>query len=330
MGLRVALIGGAGHVGYVTEGLKALPEASLCAVAPGCPEEDISLLQCLGAAPGVTVYTDYRDLLARERPDIVAVSPFYHLHAEATVAALQAGAAVYCEKPLALTLESLARVRAAVASSGRPLGIMLNYRYLPAFLTARRLVAAGAIGTPTVGYAQKSYKRGRRPDFYRQRSTFGGIIPWVGIHAIDFTRWISGCEMVSVDARHVKLHYPEYPGMEDAATCQYALDNGGSVVLSFDFLRPAGAPSHGDDRLRLVGDRGALEIRGDRLELIDAEGAREVAPESPTLGPFADFAESVRDPRHACAISAAEALRATEIALRSRDAADSGQRQALV
>jgi predicted dehydrogenase len=329
MALRVALIGTTGHVNYVTEGLQALPEATLCALAPGCPEEDPGRLQRL-AGSRARLYSDYRELLARERPDIAAVSPPFHLHAEITCAALRAGAAVYCEKPLALTLETLADVKSALGETGRPLGIMLNYRYLPAFVTARRLVAEGALGEPTVGYAQKSYRRGVRPDLYRQRSTFGGITPWVGIHAIDFLRWVSGREYRSVMAHHVKLHFPEYPGMEDAATCLYELDNGGSVVMSFDFLRPAGAPTHGDDRLRLLGDRGALEIRDENsLELITAEGRREMPLDRPPWGPFADFARAVLDPAHGCLIAAAEAIRVTEIALKTRDAADSGQRVCL-
>jgi predicted dehydrogenase len=316
MPLRVALIGGAGHVNYVTEGLKALPGAVLCAVAPGSPDEDLARLQRL-AGEAACVYRDFRELLAAERPDLAAVSPSFHLHAEITCAALRFGAAVYCEKPLALTLESLAQVKAALAETGRPLGIMLNYRYIPVFVTARRLVAEGAIGEPTVGYAQKSYKR----------ETFGGIIPWVGIHAIDFLRWVSGREYRSVVAHHAKLHFPDYPGMEDAATCLYELDNGGSAVMSVDFLRPPGAPSHGDDRLRLLGERGALEIRGENsLELITAEGVRTVPPDTPPHGPFADFATAVQDPAHRCAISAADAIRVTEIALKTREAADSGQR----
>ena len=101
MSLRVALIGGAGHINYVTEGVRALPEARICAVAPGCPEEDPSRLQRAAGGTGVTTYADYRELLATERPDIAAVSPFYHLHAEITCAALLAPPLL--RKPLALT-----------------------------------------------------------------------------------------------------------------------------------------------------------------------------------------------------------------------------------
>lgn len=327
MTLRIGLIGASGHANYVTEGIRELGDAALVAVAPGCPEEDGDRLRRIGGETAV-FYADYRELL-EEDLDIVAVNPFFYLHAEITVAALRAGIAVYCEKPLALDLVSLMQVREAWIQSGFPLGIMLNFRYQPAFHTARKLVAEGAIGTPTVAYGQKSYKRGKRPDFYRRRATFGGITPWVGIHAIDWVRYVTGIDYRAVASHHSKLHCPDYPEMEDAATCLYELANGGTAVMSFDFLRPAGAPSHGDDRLRILGERGALEIREDLgLQLITAEGVQNIELQAPPHGPFADFARSVLDPDHVCLISPADALRVTEIALRTRDAADLGTRVA--
>ncbi len=324
MTLRVGLVGGAGHVNYVTDGIRELGDAALVAVAPGCPEEDGERLRKIGGGTA-TYYADYHELLPQV--DIVAVAPFFYLHAEITVAALRAGCAVYCEKPLALDHASLAQVREAWTTSKKPLGIMLNFRYYPTFFTARKLVAEGAIGTPTVAYGQKSYKRGKRPDFYRKRETFGGITPWVGIHAIDWVRYVAGVEYRSVMSQHSKLHCPDYPDLEDAATCLYELANGGTAVMSFDFLRPAGAPSHGDDRLRILGGEGAIEVREDLgLELITATGVERIEPQKPALGPFADFARSVLDPHHTCLISSEDALRVTEIALRTRDAADTGAR----
>lgn len=324
MTLRIGLVGAAGHVNYVTDGIRELGDAALVAVAPGCPEEDGERLRRIGGETA-TYYADYHDLLSKV--DIVAVAPFFYLHAEITVAALQAGCAVYCEKPLALDHASLGQVREAWNASGRPLGIMLNFRYYPTFFTARRLVAEGAIGTPTVAYGQKSYKRGKRPDFYRRRETFGGITPWVGIHAIDWVRYVAGIDYRSVTSLHSKLHCPDYPDLEDAATCLYELANGGTAVMSFDFLRPAGAPSHGDDRLRILGELGAIEVRDDLgLELITATGVERIEAQGPEHGPFADFALSVLDPGHACLISSEDALRVTEIALRTRDAADTGTR----
>jgi len=328
MPMRIGIIGGAGHIGYVVAGLAELEDAVICAVAPGCAEEDIEIVKSrAGGAPDAKAYADYRELLDRERPDIVAVSPFYYLHAEVSCEALKRGTAVYCEKPLALTLEALEQVRRAHEESGAPVGMMLDFRYQPAFHTARKLVEAGAIGTPTVGYSQKSYKRGTRPEFYRKRATFGGIIPWVGIHAIDWFRWVSGQEYVSVCGHHAKLHRPDYPEMEDAATCLFELENGGTAVMSFDFLRPQGAATHGDDRLRVLGEKGAIEARGrDWLELVTEQGAEQVPVEAPERGTFADFALSVLDTDHVCRITSADALRVTEIVLRARDAADRHER----
>ena len=328
MTLRIAIIGGAGHIDYVPSGIDELGDARLCAVARGSASDDLEhIRRAARAAPGVPSYDDYREMLDRERPDLVVVLPEFHLHAEITADALRRGIPVLSEKPLALTLESLAQVREEQRASGAPLGMLLPFRYAPAFYTARRLVREGAIGEPTVGYAQKSYKRGVRPDFYRRRETFGGIIPWVGIHAIDWFQWVSGRAYRAVTASHSKLHFPDYPEMEDAATCLFELDNGGTAVMSFDFLRPAAAPTHGDDRLRLVGDNGAIDVHGaERIEFIAADRVTPVTAEKPPFGMVADFALSVADGKHVCAIGTEDAIRITEIALRTRDAADSRSR----
>ena len=269
-------------------------------------------------------------MLDDEKLDIVGVSPFYYLHAEVTREALRRGIAVFAEKPLALTLESLDEIRRAQQETGALIGIMLSFRYAPSFHTAHKLIEEGAIGEPTVGYSQKSYKRGDRPEFYKKRETWGGIIPWVGIHAIDWFWWVSGREYVAVSGHHSKLHRPDYPGMEDAATCLFELDNGGTVVMSFDYLRPTGADTHGDDRLRLLGEKGAIEARGqDYLQLITEDGAEDVPLENPEHGIFADFALSVTDKDHVCRIPTDEAIRITEIALKARDAADRHERVVL-
>ena len=332
MTIRIGIIGASGHFGYVLDGLRQMPDAQLVAVAPGCPEEDIGKLLANPAvvAAQPAVYGDYREMLDRGRLDVVAVNPFYYLHDTISAEALRRGVAPFCEKPLALDLRALEALRQVQQAVGLPVGIMLAFRYEPRFYTAQRLVAAGAIGEATVGYAQKSYKLGTRPVFYKKRETFGGLIPWVGIHAIDWFQFVSGRRYVAVTARHSNLHAPQYPGTEDNAACLFELDNGGSAVMSFDFLRPAGAPSHGDDRLRLIGSQGCLDIREPGvLEVITREGPQAVTPEPPPLGIFADWARSVLDRGHRCLLPTEEAFAITEVALKAREAADRGVRVTL-
>lgn len=331
MTMRIAIIGGSGHWTIARDGLAERPEAHLCAVAPGHADEDIAALL---ADPDIARraparYGDYRDLLEKERPDIVVVNPFYHLHAAVTLAALMAGAHVFSEKPLALNLAELAAIDRARLASGRLVSMMLGFRDDPLFRAARRLVREGAIGEPLAGYAQKSYKLGVRPSMYNRRETFGGIIPWVGIHAIDWFRWVSGVEYAAVTAFHRNCHAPQHPGMEDVAGCLFELANGGSAVMSFDYLRPETASTHGDDRLRLVGAAGCLDIAGTGSFVTDARGTRVLDPAPPTCGIFADVLDAAARGGEARVVTSDEAIAVTRLALLAREAADTGRRIAL-
>lgn len=328
MATRIAIIGGSGHWDLVCDGIFDVPDAHLCALAPGSPGEDLSQLLAheIVARHAPVRYDDYLTLLTREAPEVVCVNPYYHLHAEVTIAALRHGAHVFCEKPLALDLPTLNTVVTVQREAERQIGMMLSFRGDSRFFTARHLVHAGAIGEPLVGYAQKSYKLGTRPPLYNRRETFGGIIPWVGIHAIDWFRWVSGVEYAAVTAYHRNCHAPQHPGMEDVAGCLFELANGGSAVMSFDYLRPAAAATHGDDRLRLVGTEGSLDICEQVVLLTDGRGTRACELVEPEHGLFADFLYAVVDHQHPCLVPTADAVNITRIALLARDAADTGAR----
>ncbi len=328
---HIAIVGCSGHWGYVLEGLHELPGAQLVAIAPGCSEEDMSgLIEHPGVrAYDPVLYDDYRQMLDAQKPDIVCVNPFFYLHSEVSLECLRRGIHAFSEKPLAIELDALEQLRTARRKSGAGLGMMLNYRYDPRFHTARRLVTEGAIGEPALGYAQKSYRFGTRPRYYADRATFGGLIPWVGIHAVDWFQWVSGVPYTAVSARHANRAHPDYPGLEDSATCLFDLANGGSAVMSFDYLRPSGAPTHGDDRLRLVGTSGVIEIRGEGgLILTDGSSQHEVETLSPERGLFADFVASALTGSE-CAITPEDALDITRTCLLARQSADTGQRVTL-
>ena len=323
------MVGVSGHPNLVLDGIRETPRVELVAVASGSCDESLTSFVASAAAVGVCpkVYEDYRHMLDDERLDVLAVTPPFYQHSHVSIEALQRGCAVYCEKPAAISHEDLDKVRSAWQASGKPFGLMLNFRYDHCFYTAHQLVRDGLIGDPVLAYGQKTYRFGQRPDFFRKRDTSGGLIPWVGIHAIDWCRWVSGRQYTAVTANHANAATPEYPGMEDHAACLFEFDNGGSAVMAFDFLRPEGAATHGDDFLRLTGTRGYLEVRSPQgLQVVTAEGPVPVSLSRPEYGPFADFLHSVMDPRHVCLVSAEDSFAVTEIALRTRDAADGGQR----
>jgi predicted dehydrogenase len=93
------------------------------------------------------VYDDYREMLERERPELVSVVIPDHLHTAPVLAAIELGArGILCEKPLATSLDEADQMIAAAASAGVPIGVDYTRRWMPDFVEARRLVRSGAIG----------------------------------------------------------------------------------------------------------------------------------------------------------------------------------------
>ena len=99
---------------------------------------------------GERLYQDYREMLARERLDIVSVCTWPGLHAEMVVAAAEAGVrAIHCEKPMAPTWGEATRMARACAERGVQLTLNHQRRFSPQFRQARELLRAGAIGELT-------------------------------------------------------------------------------------------------------------------------------------------------------------------------------------
>ena len=114
--------------------------------------------------------------------------------------------------------------------------------------------------------------------------------------------------------------------MQDNASVSMELDGGATAAVTMDFLRPAGAPTHGDDRLRIAGDRGILETMSadGQVELLSEEAPRQVALETPPESLFADFVTELRG-QGTHLIGPGEAVRVTRICIAATEAADTGR-----
>ena len=141
---------------------------------------------------------------------------------------------------------------------------------------------------------QKSYKAGKRGPLFHKRETYGGTIPWVGIHALDWVLWFSGKRVKTVSAVQSSMANNHNGTMEATAICLFQLEDEVVAHINIDYLRPQTAETHGDDRIRIAGTKGVIEVRGGKVYLIngEAEGQREL----PLLQPpqiFEDFAGSL-------------------------------------
>ena len=327
MTLRIGQIGSDGHQGMVLDGIPQVEGAALVAYAKGHPEDTPEKIRRHPACTEETrIYDDFREMLKKEDLDLVSVCRPYFLNAEASIAAAEKKINVVSEKPVATTLEDLDALEKTVVQNGIRFTAMFGMRLQPAFQAAKKAIEEGLIGEPVLATAQKSYRFGTRPEFYKSRDTYGGSIPWVAIHAVDYTRWAIGLEYTQVAALHGNQVHPNYPGCEDQGGILFKLANGGTAMVNMDYLRPPTAPTHGDDRLRVAGSEGVVEVVdcGARTHLIRAG---QEPGDLPLLEPrnfLVDLAAELQgEGQHV--IGPEEAIHVTRICLKAREAADTGQ-----
>lgn len=142
--------------------------------------------------PDAKVYTDYHELLADPTIDAVHVLTPNVAHCEITVAALEAGKHVLCEKPMAATPADAKKMLEARDRTGKMLTIGYQYRHFADNQVAKKVVDAGLLGD--VYYAEATYLRRRGVPtwgvFTDKAKQGGGPLIDIGTHALDLTLWM--------------------------------------------------------------------------------------------------------------------------------------------
>lgn len=139
--VRVGMIGASGHYGAALDAMVESKCGQLVAVALPHPGENRERVRRHKGYTEQTVEYDSAETLLKEaKLDAVIVNPPFGWHARYSLAALRRGIAVYCEKPLATSLEDLEQVRQAAEDTGAPLVAMYEMRTAPVIAAAARLV----------------------------------------------------------------------------------------------------------------------------------------------------------------------------------------------
>jgi predicted dehydrogenase len=139
--MRIAIIGCSGHYGMCIP-KEYCKERDFVAIAPGSQGENMDGVEqrLLGLGYAPERYSDYRELLEKEKPDIAVVDNYYGEHGPVILDCFQAGCHVFAEKPAATSLEELERLVAAWKQAGTCFMAMYNYRYMGAFHRAWQLI----------------------------------------------------------------------------------------------------------------------------------------------------------------------------------------------
>jgi predicted dehydrogenase len=204
----------------------------------------------------VTGYTDLDAMLQAERPDLVIIGTPPGLHRDQTITALNAGAWVWCEKPLCLSLAEFDAIAAAEREGGPYAAAVAQHRYGSGAVHARALLTSGELGRPHVAHCQTTWYRDTAyfevPWRGRWSTEGGGPTMGHGIHQTDLLLHLLG-DWTEVRAMAARLvHDIE---SEDVATALVRFANGAVATVVNSVLSPDEV-----SRIRIDCDDATLEL----------------------------------------------------------------------
>ncbi|MHA4068682.1 Gfo/Idh/MocA family protein [Bacillus cereus] len=214
---------------------------------------------------GVNMYTDYNELINCEELDAVSVCTPNHLHASISIAALQAGIHVLCEKPMATSKADAEMMIGAAEKSGKKLMIGHNQRFVASHQKAKQLIKSGAIGKiysfrTAFGHSgpENWSVDGKESWFFKKEEAFLGAMGDLGVHKADLIRYILNEEITEVGA-FVETSAKTFSNVDDCAVCILKSESGiiGTLAASWSYV------SKEDNSTIIYGEKATLRLEDD-------------------------------------------------------------------
>jgi predicted dehydrogenase len=239
--VKVALIGLGTWGREILGALTQLPQADVAAI---CDNYPAMLRRSASAAPGAAQTEDYKTILAKEEIKAVIVATPSHLHKEIALAALKAGKHVYCEAPLAHTIEDAKEI-ALAAKANKQLVFQpgLQMRSDPQRHFLLPFIRSGALGPSVMARAQwhkKQSWRATSPNPEREKTinwrlnkaTSPGLIGELGCHQLDEAAWFLAANPVAVTGFGTIALWKD--GRDVPDTIQAIAEFPGGVCFNYD------------------------------------------------------------------------------------------------
>jgi predicted dehydrogenase len=211
--------------------------------------------------PGADVSESLQDLLRMDIDGLVIATPT-SLHAEQSIAALQANVAVFCQKPLGRTEAETRAVIDIARNADRLLAVDMTYRHVRGIQKIKDMIAAGEIGE--VYAMDLVFHNAYGPDkswYYDPKLAGGGCVIDLGIHLVDMAIWMSGSKVNGVSSRlfaQGKRVRPEDERLEDYAAVRLDLESGATANVACSWHLPAGRDAV--IRASFYGTKGGLAV----------------------------------------------------------------------
>jgi predicted dehydrogenase len=318
--MKIGFIGGWGH--HYLRG--AVGEAGV-EVAVAGDGHDEEAARRLGQSLGGQWFEDGKGMLDAFRPDFVSVGTIYAFQGDWIAVALERDIPTVSDKPIAACWKQFEKLESLTKDPSRILLTEFDFRARPEFLAARQAVRTGKIGKTVLATGQKSYRFGSRPAWYGDRSTYCGTLMWVASHAVDVIPFVTGQRLIRAIGHAGNDSRPDFGTMADHVAAMFELSGGGTALVHADFLRPAAAATHGDDRLRIAGSEGVLEVMGGRCRLITHTQPEADVTDLVQVRPIHTELLAALQGQPSELYSTADSLATAQVLLRAREATDEGR-----
>lgn len=231
--------------------------------------------RCASAWGFAQAHGDWQQLIEDPQVDLVAITTPNHLHYPMAMAALAAGKAVYCEKPLATSLQQADAMRRAARDAGVVTRVGYNYQHNPMIVLARQMIEAGELGQII------SFQGEFSEDFMADPASpwswrcevehAGGALADLGSHLLAMARYLVGdVSKVCADSQTVHAQRPASPGstqlrsiaVDDQVHALLRFANGARGTVSSSWLKH-GYKNHLS--FEISGTRGTLAFDQERL-----------------------------------------------------------------
>ncbi|MEM7028422.1 MAG: Gfo/Idh/MocA family oxidoreductase [Chloroflexota bacterium] len=264
-------------------------------------------------------YADYKDMVSQENLDFMVVGVPNAFHAGATLAGLQGGCHVLCEKPPALNVSQAKEMAAEAEKQGKRLAFGLHQRFIAAVETGYAYREAGRLGEVYHASVQMFRRRGipgLGSWFTTKAVSGGGALIDVGVHELDQAHYLMGQpKPVTVSAvthapfgtdpenyNYLRMWGVPVPGgpfdVEDLASALIRFENGASMMLQVSWA--ANTPQTAESRI--MGTKGGLYINADGLKVItedngfNADISPMYNPQEPKEAQMEHFIDCIRNP----------------------------------
>ena len=273
---RLAFLG----VGWIGKNrMESLVRNSLAEVAGIADPSQENLDAALAVVPGAEIFQSFDEILESDVEGVVIATPSA-LHAEQSIAALQKGKAVFCQKPLGRNAAETAAVVKAARKNNLLLGVDLCYRHT-CFRQIHDIIQSGALGH--IYATELTFHNAWGPGkdwFYNPKLSGGGCVVDLGIHLIDLALWtLKGTEVENVCSslfsKGASLTDPETQ-VEDYATALIKLSNKQSektaIHLNCSWNLPAGKEA--EIQANFYGTNGGVAFRNINGSFYDFKAMR--------------------------------------------------------